>query len=101
MTLDPNLKPSDDLATFILGQKDALREELRASQVVESSHSWRYARMVLVASGVGLWLFLVATQPGLQSEFIGIASAVSGGLASAMKLWDSFAARLAQTKVPV
>lgn len=98
LTLDPNLRPRPELATFIRDRKVALHEELRRSEIVESDHGWRYARVVLVASGVGLLLFLAATQPGLQSEFIGIATAVSGALASGMKLWESVASRL-QRKV--
>lgn len=98
LSLEPHLTPSDELCRFIQGQQVALSTHVRASERVESSHSWRFARGVLVASGVGLAVFLFATQPALQSEFVGIASAVSGGLATLMKLWEAFASRAADRK---
>lgn len=93
LVLEPNLKPSEDLCKYIRDREVELRHRLRATERVESSHSWRFARGVLVASGVGLAVFLFATQPALQTEFVGMASAVSGALAALMKLWDAFVSR--------
>lgn len=99
LSLTPQLKPSDNLRRYIEGQQVALRAQLQASEHVESSHSWRFARAVLVASGVGLAVFLFATQPALQTEFVGMASAVSGALAALMKVWDAFASRATDRKL--
>lgn len=99
LSFEPHLTPSGDVRGYINGQQVALRAQLRASEHIESSHSWRFARGVLVASGVGLAVFLFATQPALQTEFVGMASAVSGALAALMKVWDAFASRAADRKL--
>ena len=90
LTLDPDLRPcSRGFADYIRAREPELQTSLREWEEVESGHSWRYARLVLLASVVGLGLFVVVTQPGLQSGLVGVASAVAAALTALMKLRDA------------
>ena len=90
LKLDPGLQPSSPaLAQYIHERERDLADELRRWEIVESGHSWRFTRMVLLASVAGLGLFLLATQPGLQSGLLGIASGIAGALTALMKLQDA------------
>jgi hypothetical protein len=90
LSLDPDLRPSSRaFADFILEREAELESELQQWEDIESGHSWRYARLVLIASVVGLALFVIVTQPGLQSGLVGAASAVTGGLTALVKLRDA------------
>ena len=65
---------------------------------VESSHSWRYVRLVLVAGVTCLGFFLIMTQPALQSSLLGIATGITGTLTTGLKAKDAIASWLAQRK---
>jgi hypothetical protein len=70
LRLNPDLEPaSKELADFLSRQMedDRVRERLNAWENVKSEYSWRYMRRLLVAGLVLIALFLIATQPGLQS----------------------------------
>jgi hypothetical protein len=45
--------------------------------------------MILLVCIGGLGLFLAATQPGLQSELLGLASGLTGALTAMLKLKDA------------
>jgi hypothetical protein len=64
---------------------------LREWERVNVGHSWRYVRLVLVASATGLAGFLLLTQPGLQSSLLGIATGITGALTAGLKLRDAVA----------
>jgi hypothetical protein len=87
LTLDPDLRPaSPAFEAFILEQEPGLADTLHAWERVNTSHSWRYMRLVLLATVGVASFFLVATQPGLQSGLLGIASGVTGVLTAGVKL---------------
>jgi hypothetical protein len=46
--------------------------------------------MVLLASVGSLALFLVATQPSLQSSLLGIATGITGAITAGFKIRDTF-----------
>jgi hypothetical protein len=48
--------------------------------------------MILAASIAGVGFFLVATQPGLQSNLVGIASGITGVLTAGFKFRDAVSA---------
>jgi hypothetical protein len=91
LRLDPDLRPfSDDFERFLLQQESEHGSELEAWERVEVSHSWHYTRMVLLASVGSLALFLVATQPSLQSSLLGIATGITGAITAGFKIRDTF-----------
>ncbi len=92
LTLDPDLRPfSREFEAFILAREPELQAQLAEWETVDSHHSWRYARLVLVTSVAGIAFFLVATQPGLQSGLLGVATGVAGALTTTLKLKDAVA----------
>ena len=74
---------------IILDHAPELQADLHQWESVESGHSWRYARIVLLASVAALGFFLIATQPGLQSGLLGIAGGITGALTAVLKLRDA------------
>ena len=99
LTLDPDLRPcSRAFADFILEREAELQSDLHQWEEVESGHSWRYVRLVLLASVVGLGFFVVVTQPGLQSGLVGVASAIAGGLTAIVKLRDAVTSWMSERK---
>lgn len=100
LTLDPDLRPcSQAFAEFIATQQPALRDALHQWESVESGHSWRYTRLVLLTSMGGLLFFLIATQPGLQAGLVSVAGGVTIALESLLKVRDSVVAWLG-TRTP-
>jgi hypothetical protein len=92
LTLDPDLRPfSREFEAFILAREPDLQAQLVEWETVESGHSWRYVRLVLVTSVAGIAFFLVATQPGLQSGLLGVATGIAGALTTSLKLKDAIA----------
>jgi len=92
LRLDPDLRPfSEDFEQFLLQQESQFGSALEAWERVEVSHSWHYARMVLLASVGTLAFFLVATQPFLQSSLLGIATGITGAITAGLKVRDTFA----------
>jgi hypothetical protein len=90
LTLDPILQPaSAELRTFLLAKEKELHADMQQWEEVNVGHSWRYVRLILLAGVIGLGCFLIATQPGLQSTLLGIATALTGALATGLKLKDA------------
>jgi hypothetical protein len=90
VTLNPDLQPSSpEFAAFIIAQQGTMKTELEQSEAVESGHSWRYIRLVLVTSSAGLALFVLATQPGVQAGLVGLAGGMAGILTAVLKFRDS------------
>ena len=90
LTLDPDLRPcSQAFAEFIATQQPDLQGALHQWESVESGHSWRYTRLVLLTSMGGLLFFLIATQPGLQAGLVSVAGGVTIALESLLKVRDS------------
>ena len=90
LTLNPDLQPcSAEFADFIVAQQGNLQTELDQWAAVDSGHSWRYARLVLLTSTAGLGLFVIATQPGVQAGLVGLGGGIAGVLTAAVKLRDS------------
>jgi hypothetical protein len=90
LTLDPILQPaSAEFGVFLLGKEKDLHADLQQWEEVNVGHSWRYVRLILLAGVIGLGCFLIATQPGLQSTLLGIATALTGGLTTGLKLKDA------------
>lgn len=90
LTLDPDLQPcSAAFSAFILSQQGTLQADLDEWEAVDSGHSWRYTRLVLLTSSAGLGLFILATQPGVQASLAGLAGGLAGLLTAGLKLRDS------------
>lgn len=82
------------VARLILAKQRECAAQVRTFEHAGGLHSWRYVRIVLVGAVVGLGFFLVATQPGMQSGILGIATALTGVLTSLLKLRDAAASWL-------
>jgi hypothetical protein len=92
LTLNPDLQPSSTrFDEFLQNKERDLLGQLREWERVNVGHSWRYVRLVLVASATGLAGFLLLTQPGLQSSLLGIATGITGALTAGLKLRDAVA----------
>lgn len=101
LTLGPDLRPfSKEFGAFIRAQAPKWQKQLEEWETVDSGHSWRYVRLVLVVSVAGLAFFLVATQPGLQSGLLGVATGVTGVLSTSLKLRDAVSAWVSRPKTP-
>lgn len=99
LKLDPDLRPcSPAFGDYILGKEKEMQTELREWEEVDAGHSWRYTRLVLFASLGGLAFFLVATQPGLQSGLLGIATGITGALTASLKLRDALVSWIGDRK---
>jgi hypothetical protein len=99
LTLEPDLRPfSPAFEGYLLQRSEDLQVDLRVWEAVESRHSWRYMRLVLLASIGGLAFFLIATQPGLQSGLLGMATGITGVLTTSLKLRDAVASWLGDRK---
>ena len=97
LRLAPDLGPPAEAAGFLNEEEHRRAADLRAWERVNAGHSWRYARVILLVSVVALALFLFATQPGLQTSLLAIATGITGVLTTVLKTRDAitswFAAR--------
>lgn len=95
LDLRPHPVPATPSIARVLSVKQReCAAQVRAWEHASGLHSWRYVRIVLVGALIGLGFFLVATQPGMQSGILGIATALSGVLTSLLKLRDAAASWL-------
>jgi hypothetical protein len=91
--LDPDVQPfSNEFAKFLLAKEQAGHDDLVRWEQVDDRHSWRYGRYIVGAVVGGVGLFLLATQPGLQSSLVGVASGVTGLLTATFKMRDAVGA---------
>jgi hypothetical protein len=106
VSLAPDLQPSSPaMAKFVrrASQDAGQMTRLLAWEQTHGGQNWRQVRTVLVASLALVALFLVITQPALQSQIVGIAGAIGALIASAGKIrdtvmaWSPFAAKTAKT----
>ena len=109
LSLEPDLQPSSPTMAKIVqraNQDVGWRTRLTEWERKHEGQNWQQVRTVLVASLVLVALFLVITQPALQSQVVGIAGAIGALIASAGKLrdavvgWLPFAPNAAKTKAP-
>jgi hypothetical protein len=99
LRLDPDLQAcSDAFQQFIRKQEKVLANELASWERVHTDQRWRHFRNGFVAVVGGLAFFLIATQPGLQSNLVGIATGLTGMLATGAKLRDAIAPWFARGK---
>ncbi len=97
LVFGPDLRPSSEAFARYLcapAREEELATHRRQWEASESSHSWRYARVVLLASAGGLGIFLLATQPALQSSVVAVATGVTGAATAALRLRDALASWL-------
>jgi hypothetical protein len=100
LTLNPDLQPSSaEFEQFLRKKERELRPQLLQWEEVQVSHSWRYVRLALVAGVTCIGVFLVVTQPALQSSLVGIATGVTGVMTTGLKARDAIASWLSQRKV--
>jgi hypothetical protein len=91
LRLDPDLQAcSDAFQQFVRRQEAALASELASWERVHTGHGWPVRNGFVVLVG-GLAFFLIATQPGLQSNLLGIATGLTGVLTTGVKLRDAIA----------
>jgi hypothetical protein len=99
LKLNPDLQPSSEEFEQFLRQKEReLRPTLLAWEQVQVSHSWRYVRLALLAGVTCIGVFLVVTQPALQSSLVGIATGVTGVMTTGLKARDAIASWLSRGK---
>jgi hypothetical protein len=90
LRLNPELQPcSEEFRRFLEDKDRQLGNDLQSWEHVDLGHSWRYVRLILVASLVGLAFFLIATQPGLQSSLLALAGGITTALTTGVKLRDA------------
>lgn len=91
LRLNPDVQPcSDAFETFLQGKVRDLQTQIADWQDVKVRSSWRHWRLVLASSVAGVGLFLIATQPGLQSSVVAVATGTTGILTAGSKLWEAF-----------
>ena len=91
LRLDPDVQPfSKEFDTFLQDKRRELRAEIATWHDVHVRGSWHHWRLILVSSVAGVGLFLIATQPGLQSSVIAVATGTTGMLTAGSKLWEAF-----------
>lgn len=91
LRLDPDVQPfSKEFDTFLQDKRRELQAQIATWQDVTVRGSWHHWRLVLVSSVAGVGLFLIATQPGLQSSVIAVATGTTGMLTAGSKLWEAF-----------
>ena len=89
LRLDPDLRPcSNRFRELISSRESELKEKLASWEHVSGAGSWRYARRVFVVSVGAVALFVVVTQPGLQSSLVGIGAGLTAVLGAGTKLRD-------------
>jgi hypothetical protein len=95
LRLDPDVQPfSDAFDAFLRAKERTHHATLDQWERVAALHSWRYGRLILAATVGGVGVFLLATQPGLQSSVVGIATGITGLLTAGFKARDAIGAWL-------
>lgn len=98
LRLAPDLGPPSEATAFLNGEEQRLGADLRAWERVDTGHSGRDARVILIVSVVALASFLFATQPGLQTSLLAIATGITGVLTTVLKTRDAISSSLAARK---
>ncbi len=95
----PELCPSSEaLKTFLLRKEKELQGDLLQWEQVKVRRSWRQVRPLLWVALGGLGLFLVATQPSLQSDVLSLAAGVTGALTTLVKFREAITGWFAKPK---
>jgi hypothetical protein len=95
--LGPDVQPfSQAFEDFLRERKHDLREQITDWQDVNALRSWRYWRLILVSSVAAIGFFLLATQPGLQSSVMAIATGLTGVVTAGAKLREAVASWFAR-----
>jgi hypothetical protein len=90
LRMNPDVQPfSPAFEAFLRTQAAQRQSDVLAWERVNVRRSWRYSRVILAGAVAGVGVFLVATQPGLQSSVMAIASGITGLLTAGAKLRDS------------
>ena len=101
LRFNPGLAPcSDEFGAFLRDRERQMQPQMHEWEEVTIGHSWHYVRLILIASVVGLGLFLIVTQPSLQSNVVGIATATTGIVTAGVKMRDAIVAWLNRPKNP-
>ena len=90
LRLNPDVQLfSPAFEAFVRAQAVERQSEVQAWEHVNARRSWRYGRIVLGGSVAGVGFFLIATQPGLQSSVMAIATGITGLLSAGSKMRDA------------
>jgi hypothetical protein len=101
LRFNPEVQPfSDAFDDFLRSKEQELAARIEDWEKVNACHSWRYGRMILAASIAGIGFFLVATQPGLQFNLVGVASGITGILTAGFKFRDAVSAWFGDRRSP-
>jgi hypothetical protein len=88
--LAPDVRPfSDDFEAFLHAKARKMEAQIREWEHVDTLHSWRSGRLILACSVGAVAFFLLATQPGLQSSIMAIATGMTGVLTAVGKLRET------------
>jgi hypothetical protein len=99
LQLAPDVQPySAEFAALVRKQERTLEAKIQEWQDVNATRSWRRWRLILGASVGVVGFFLIATQPGLQSSVIAVATGTTGVLTAGSKLREAVTAWLERKK---
>jgi len=88
--LAPDIQPfSAEFAALIRRQEIELQTKIEEWHEVDATRSWRRWRFILGASVAVVGFFLIATQPGLQSSVVAVATGTTGVLTAGSKLREA------------
>jgi hypothetical protein len=95
--LAPDVRPfSDEFEAFLHAKARDMEAQIREWEHVDTLHSWRSGRLVLACSVGAIAFFLLATQPGLQSSIMAVATGVTGVVTAVAKLQELLSSWLAR-----
>lgn len=104
LQLNPGLEPrTGELAEFLKKRAgdDTMRDRMHDWEQVNAGHSWRYVRRLLVGALIVIALFVLATQPGLQSGLSAGAGILAAILTAVTNLKDALSGILPKKKETV
>jgi hypothetical protein len=97
LDLKPDVQPfSAEFDEFVRNKALQSKADIQQWEDVNVPHSWRYGRLILVALVAGIGFFLIATQPGLQSSVMTIATGITGLVTAGSKLRDALTTWIAR-----
>lgn len=96
LQLNPDVQPRSAELDAFLRSSDRNEESAKWQADADSRRNWQYGRLVLVSSLAAVGFFLIATQPGLQSGVVAIATGVAGILTAGSKVREAFTSLLAR-----
>ena len=92
LKLSPDIQPASDAVAALLAQVRAdepQAEKLRQWEGTHDGHSWQAVRPMLFVGLAVMAVFLVITQPGLQSDLVGVAGSVAALGTALLKMRDA------------